>query len=302
VIKKALNYKCHPYVFGLYRIVLGAILLIYFLLLSNRWIEFYGPNGISPIKMRDVLVFRRLSVFSFLHGDVSLWIYFAVILLMLFAFILGRLGKLPAIFVWLAMISVENSNAGNVNAEEFVLCVFAFYAMIMPINSTLVFDFKSRKFTDNVEPVFAWTLIPFLIHIDLIYIISLPLKPYFDHAWVDGTLVYLAANTFDMSRFPGLEVLKIDHAIVSKLMTWSSLLVEAAFPLLVWTKRFRVPVILAMVSFQLGIAVLLSGVQFFSISMIIALILFLPSEATHDFFTHPSLEQLRSWLGWPSSR
>ena len=299
MIRKLLDYKCHPFIFGVYRMALGGFLLIYFLLLSNRWIEFYGPLGTSPIKLRHDLIFSRPSLFSYIHTDTGLWIYFAVVLTMLIAMILGRGGKIPAIFLWLTMISVENSNSNNVNAEEFALCVFMFYAMIMPINSTLIFNFRNRRFTDLSEPIAAWTLIPFLIHIDLIYIISLPLKPYFDHAWVDGTLVYLAANTFDMSRFPGPEILRADHAIVSRLMTWSSLLVEAAFPLLVWTKRFRVPVILSMVGFQIGIAILLSGVQVFSLSMILALILFLPSEATHDFCLNPG-SYIWSWFKRPS--
>lgn len=283
MIKKWLNFRCHPFTFGLYRIALGLFLLLYFLLLSNRWIEFYGPLGTSPIKLRHTLTFFQPSVLSYIHTEAGLWTYYALIIFMAIAMILGRLGKIPAIFMWLAVVSVQNSNAVNVNAEEFSLSVFAFYAMIMPLNSTLIFDFRKFRFRDLSEPVLSWTLIPFLIHIELIYIISLPMKPYFDHAWVDGTLVYLAANTFDMSRFPGLAILKIDHAIVSKLMTWLSLLVEAAFPLLVWHKRFRVPLILAMAGFQIGIALLLSGVQLFSLSMLIALVLFLPSEATHDF-------------------
>jgi hypothetical protein len=266
------------------------------MLLSNRWLEFYGPDGISPIKLREQIDFYRPSLFSYIHTEGGLWVFYALIVIMTVAMILGRWGKIPAIFLWLTSISIENSNSNNVNAEEFALCVFTFYAMVMPINATLVFNFRNWRFLDVEKEVEAWSLIPFLIHIDLIYIISLPLKPYFDHSWVDGTLVYLAANTFDMSRFPGLEILGVQHAIISKLMTCSSLLVEAAFPVLVWTKRFRVPVILAMVGFQIGIAVLLSGVQVFSLSMLLGLIMFLPSKTTHDFFMDPA-GSVREYFG-----
>jgi hypothetical protein len=284
-VTELLQRKVHPFIFGLYRIALAGFLLLYTALLSNRWIEFYGPLGTSPIKLRDELTFVRPSVLSYLHTETGLWIYYGMVVVMLVAMLFGRWGKLPAIFIWLYTISIENSNANNVNAEEFAFCVFTFYAMLMPINSTLVFDFKKRSWSDSQKPVPAWILIPFIIHIELIYIISLPLKPYFDHAWVDGTLIYLAVNTFDMSRIPGwLGIFKWEHAIISRVMTWASLLVELAFPLLVWVPRFRVPVILAMVSFQLGIAVMLSGVQMFGLSMIIALILFLPSEDTHGYF------------------
>jgi hypothetical protein len=291
VIRKLLDYRCHPFIFGLYRIAFGCTLLTYILLLSNRWIEFYGPLGFSPIKLRNEIEFFRPSLLSYVHTETGLWIYYAITVFMLVALILGRLKKLPAIFIWLTMISIQNSNSNNVNAEEFVLCIFAFYAMIMPINSTFVFNFKEKKFIDSQAQVPAWALIPFFIHIELIYIISLPLKPYFDHAWIDGTLIYFAVNTFDMSRFPGWEIFKIGHAIVSRIMTWASLLVEAAFPILIWTERFRIPVILALAAFQVGIAILLSGVQFFSLSMLSALILFLPSEKTYKLC-------LRIWNQW----
>jgi hypothetical protein len=283
VIKRALNFKCHPFIFGLYRIALGGFLLLYMLLLSNRWIEFFGPYGISPIKLRTDIIIGRFSLLSYLHTETSLWIFYALTLLMTLIFILGRGGKLPALFLWLTLISIQNSLPNNVCAEEFALCVFAFYGVIMPVNSTLVFDFKQRKWSDVQTPVPAWALIPFFVHMELIYIISLPLKPYFDHAWIDGNLVYFAVNTFDMSRFPGWSIFKIGHAIVSKIMTWSSLIVEGAFPVLVWT-RFRVLAILAMISFQVGIAIMLSGVQMFSLSMILGLILFLPSKETRDLF------------------
>ena len=283
VINKIINHRCHPFVFGLYRIAYGSFLLIYFLLLSNRWIEFYGPHGTSPIKLRDSLNFFRPSLFSYIHTETGLWVFYAVTILMTVALICGRLKKLPAIFLWLTLISVENSNSNNVNAEEFSLCVLAFYAMIMPINSTLVLDLKRFKWSDATEPVRAWTLVPFFVHIELIYIISLPLKPYFDKAWVDGTLIYLAVNTFDMSRVPGWQVFKIGNAFLSRAMTWASLLAEAVFPILVWFDRFKVSMVLMMIAFQVGIAVMLSGVQVFSLSMVVALILFLPSEKTHRF-------------------
>ena len=290
-----LDYKVHPFIFGLYRIALGGFILLYILLMSNRWIEFYGPIGISPVKLLHEFTFYRFSILSYLHTSFGLWVYYASIVIMLVALILGRWGKMPAVFIWLAMISIQNSNSGNVDAEEFVLVLFSFYAVVMPINSTLVFDFKKRRFTNSQKAVPAWTLLPFFVHMELIYIISLPLKPYYDHAWVDGTLVYLAASTFDMARFTAPEILRTHHAIVSKIMTWASLVVEGLFPILVWTRRFRVLMILSMVGFQIGIALLLSGVQMFSLSMLIALILFLPSKTTHDFFINPKRE-FHSWL------
>jgi len=282
VIEKALNFKCHPFIFGLYRLGLGVFLFIYMLLLSNRWIEFFGPYGISPIKLRDEITFSRPSLFSYIHTEFGLWVFYVITLFMVLAFILGRWGKVPALFLWVTLISIQNSLPNNVCAEEFALCVFAFYAVIMPINSTLVFDFKKRKWSDVQTHVPAWTLVPFFVHFELIYIISLPLKPYFDQAWVDGNLIYYAVNTFDMSRFPGWSIFKVGNAIVSKVMTWASLVVEGIFPVLVWT-RFRVLAILALISFQVGIAIMLSGVQMFSLSMILGLILFLPSKETRLF-------------------
>ena len=56
------------------------------------------------------------------------------------------------------------------------------------------------------------------------------------------------------------------------------------FPVLVWTERFRVSAILALAAFQIGIAVLLSGVQCFSLSMLNAVVLFLPSAKTYLFW------------------
>ena len=300
MIRNLVNFKMDPLLFGIFRIFFGLFFLIYFLMYSNRWMELYGPHGISPIKLLNQFNFYRPSILAILHSELALWTYYVFIILMTFCLILGRLGKWPAFFIWLTLISISNSNPSNVNAEEYSLTIFAFYLMIMPTVATLVFSFKERRFIDSKSPVYAWSLIPFLLHMELIYVISLPLKPIIDHSWIDGNLTYFATHNFDISRYPGPGIMRAYDAIVSKILTWLSLIVEGIFPFLVWSKRYKVLAIVSMVGFQVGIAVMLAGVQVFSLSMLIALALFLPPDSTREFFHDPKptfIAWCKNWGG-----
>jgi hypothetical protein len=67
-------------------------------------------------------------------------------------------------------------------------------------------------------------------------------------------------------------------AWTSGLATFGSLLLESAFPVLVWFEPFRLPLVLALALLHLVIAVVLQNVTFFSLAMVSALCLFLTTD------------------------
>jgi hypothetical protein len=68
--------------------------------------------------------------------------------------------------------------------------------------------------------------------------------------------------------------------LLSAIFTYGTILVEGAFPLLVWFRRTKMPLVFALASLHIGIAIFLQNVTFFSLSTVCALVVFVPPALT----------------------
>ncbi|MDP1818279.1 MAG: HTTM domain-containing protein [Acidimicrobiales bacterium] len=98
--------------------------------------------------------------------------------------------------------------------------------------------------------------------------------------WHEGTALGLALRIEDLQRFAAPEWL-YDQEILLNLLTWGTLLFEGAFLFAVWSRRLRPWVLWIGVAFHVGID-LLFDVGFFSLTMLVAYLAFLPPETADD--------------------
>ena len=98
--------------------------------------------------------------------------------------------------------------------------------------------------------------------------------------WVDGTALYYATRLEDMTNF-SLPIF-LDSIVFVKIMTWGTLLLELALGTLIWSEKFRKPLILLGLAFHLGIEYLMS-IPFFEIYMMALLLLFYSPEELRAF-------------------
>jgi hypothetical protein len=96
------------------------------------------------------------------------------------------------------------------------------------------------------------------------------------------------------SRWPWPEVFYGDWGdILSAIGTYGTVLIEGAFPLLVWFRPTRPYVLAAATAMHLGIAVFLQNVTFFSLAMVCSFWLFVPGETTRRWIAFLSRKGLR---------
>ena len=129
-----------------------------------------------------------------------------------------------------------------------------------------------------------WSVRLLQINVALVYAISLPYKLADDAAWTDGTAIYWAVTSNLWGRWPWPELFY--GGLVSTVLTYGTITVEAAFPLLVWFRKTRMSVIVALAGLQVGIVLFLQNVTFFSLSMVCALLLFVPPSLAREWSAH----------------
>ncbi|WP_420711600.1 HTTM domain-containing protein [Streptomyces sp. NRRL F-4489] len=94
--------------------------------------------------------------------------------------------------------------------------------------------------------------------------------------WQDGTAVYYPLRLDYFSPWPDLSHLLGGNGLIVMLITYGTVIVQVAFPFTVFNRRLKNVLLAAMVCEHLSIAFLL-GLPFFSLAMITADLVFLPT-------------------------
>ncbi|HVK03409.1 MAG TPA: HTTM domain-containing protein [Armatimonadaceae bacterium] len=113
--------------------------------------------------------------------------------------------------------------------------------------------------------------------------------------WQNGTALYYVLRTGQYSNPLLGPLLTKSYAFIT-LATYATIAVQLSFPFLVWSRRFRVPIVLAVIGMHLGIAVCM-GLVHFSHAMISSLLLFVPDETYRALAARLGRRQTRSAAG-----
>ncbi|OKH99974.1 hypothetical protein A6A06_23415 [Streptomyces sp. CB02923] len=94
--------------------------------------------------------------------------------------------------------------------------------------------------------------------------------------WQDGTAVYYPMHLDYFSPWPELSRVLADNGLMIMLITYGTVIVQVAFPFTLFNRRLKNVLLVAMIGEHLSIAFLL-GLPFFSLAMITADAVFLPT-------------------------
>ncbi len=278
-------FEIDPFVMGLYRACLGCYLLFFYLCLAPNWLRFYGPHGMMPPLAHPFhpLSSRSLSLLNYLSTDLGMWLFYAVCIGCALCLICGVFGRIPLIWLWISNLSVQLRHLQVSNGEEQVMALLLFFSLFMPLYSACRIG-RPKDSAHGQDRVNGWSLRLLQTNFVLIYMISLPFKLTADNSWWEGTAVYYAMMSMTYPRWPGLALFSWGGAIVSKCLSYYTLVIEGLFPLLVWFRRFRMPLVLGILALHLGLAIFFRALMLFNLSMAVGAILFLPSHRTRMWF------------------
>ncbi|GHB16386.1 HTTM domain-containing protein [Streptomyces chryseus] len=94
--------------------------------------------------------------------------------------------------------------------------------------------------------------------------------------WQDGTALYYPLHLDYFSPWPGLSGLLASSGVIVMLLTYGTVVVQVAFPFTLFNRRVKNVLLAVMIAEHAAIAVLL-GLPFFSLAMIAADAVFLPT-------------------------
>ncbi len=270
-----------PLSVSVFRISLGVLMLFTFIGLMPSWDFFFSDHGISALPPRRSPwgAEQMANFFYWTNGILPTKVLAWLGVLASIAFTVGYLTRAATIFLFLMFASMIHRCSPSVNGEDLVYRMLLFYSCFAPLGYSLSVDawLLRSKHPGITRPApIIWAVRMMQINFALIYVFTQLRKVVGDPGWLNGDVMYFTMANTMWSRWPW--PMLFAHAVVTKLATWASLFMEAAFPLLVWFRPFRLWVILALAAIHVGIAITLQNVTFFSLSMVAGLMIFVPAE------------------------
>lgn len=274
---------------GIFRIFFGLQLFFFFLFLYFNWNSYYRLDGIRSLIDLDKVTqdYYGWSLFSMTESWLPVKTFWYLGIISSIMFTLGWQTRIATILLFLIICSMIHRSPFVTNGEDLVFRMLLFHGIFAPLGHSLSIDAYLKKRRNKTHPVakkypMIWAVRTMQINFIFIYINSLPHKIADDVAWQNGDAIYLTMVGTMWSRGFWPELTYIFDGLFSKIGTFGTILIEGLAPFLIWFKRTWLIAVFSLASLHLGIAILLNGVAFFSISMLAPLVLFIPSKVVYQ--------------------
>jgi hypothetical protein len=213
------------------------------------------------------------------------------------ALVLGWRTRITSVVVAVLLLAIQRRDPWILNSGDLLLRELAFFVMLMPAGETWSLDARRRARQGRPERRRApWALRLVQLQISALYLFSVWAKVR-GVDWNDGTAVGIAVQLEDLQRFTLPQALA-GSLLVSSVLTYSSLAVEASLAFGLWLPRLRYWVMAAGVGLHLGIEVSLL-IGWFSLAVISSYLAFVPPE--HLRAAVARIRGLRAGGGAPAS-
>jgi hypothetical protein len=222
---------------ALFRIAFAALMLkeaIYHIFVADIW---YSDNGMLPLSLLPRVSPTTPTLMSGLSATWMAMAFFVLWALVALALMLGWQTRIMSILNLVLLVSVINRNPLVVTGADSVMQVLAFWSIFLPLG--LCYTLGARRRPLDLRPTtFAFPVRMFQLQIALIYIFTTIFKLQ-GQTWPSGDALYMAMQV-RMHTFPLADWLLANVSTgVLRIMTYSALLIEAGFPLLVFAPIFQ---------------------------------------------------------------
>ena len=242
------------------RVALAGLLLVFYLNVLPDFKMLYTEDGILRAGLiEDVFPMTgRFSVFNYFTSDRAIYFSYGLLMVSFLSMVLGFLPRISAIVAFLLHISFIHRNVTAVFGIDLIATFFLLY---LCLTNTPKRGVQQSEFSRTLQSI-ALRLVQ--IQLCIVYAFSGWEKLKGGSWWRGDALWYVLSNPqlarLDFSwtaSFPALLAL----------MTYSTLLWEMYFPVLIWFPKLRRSMLIGGVMLHGGIALLIS-LPFFSLIML----------------------------------
>jgi hypothetical protein len=216
--------------------------------------DFFGRDSLgSPEVFAANSQSRRWTVLGGIDDPVVLQCILIMWAASAFMLLLGGFPHLGAAAAWLLSISFIGLNGYLHNSGDNVRTTALFYLILSPCAA--VWSVRSNRVSDCSEVYIpSWPIRLLALQLTIIYFVN-GLYKLSGFEWRNGQIMHEILGNLSWTRFSYAQLPLSEFAM--RLMTWSTLIFELAFPLLFFARPTRIPALVVGACFHLGTAAFL---------------------------------------------
>lgn len=275
-----------PVTLGLYRILLGALAFVNFVMIGAYWEAWFSERGYVPAWLAQVYFYPwvktgigdlELPRINLLNGitDPRITIpFYVLVTLSALTTALGLWTRVSTIVLALGVVSIQHRNGIILHGGDTVLRVMVLYLALSPCGKACSLDRLIGIWKGRIAPtpvsVSLWTQRLITFNVALVYFTTVWLK-YFGSHWKSGIATWFPARLPEFYRFPVPGF--VNEFPFVYVTTYGTLLVEFSLATLVFFRPLRKYVLFAGVGMHLYIEYSMN-IPLFSFLMISAYLCF----------------------------
>lgn len=273
LVRSAMETKHRLIAMSMLRIALGLYMLAFYAMHLFQYGVFWGVNGIvSYVTFRDAMFQTHdVSLFLLSPSDAVGKALIACGIIVTLLYTLGWRTRLMSVLFYIFTWSVYRRDYYILNGGDNLLYILAFYMMF--VDAGAYFSLDAGRAKPNAEPkaysfrnlLHNFGVLAIVIQLCVLYLTSAFFKVQ-GHMWQDGTAIYYVLRSNQFNLTPAGRALYHNGVLVA-LLTYSTLLFQAAWPWLIWNRYARPVLALGALSLHLSIAYFM-GLYWFSFVMI----------------------------------
>jgi hypothetical protein len=251
-----------------FRLLLGLLLFACYAIRSLDLELYYGPKGLMTLEaLGDVLPQEfRYSVFQVFPGTAALWAGNWIFLASLLTLTLGLLPRLSAVVALILHVSFIHRNLAVSYGVDTISCFYLLFFCLADFRSDS--EYKPGDLQATLGSV-AYRL--FQIQICVIYGYS-GLKKLKGVTWWSGDALWASLAQWQLTRWDFSWMAHFPLVLTG--LTFLTLAWEIYFPVLIWIRPVRKPLLLMGLGMHAGIALALN-LPFFGLLMAFGYVFFL---------------------------
>ena len=258
----------------LIRAGMGFWLLLTYGTMSPDLLLLYGNDGILPLEqMQDYIEDPWLhSIYFHFDAHWQFWLAHGIFLAACLGLMLGTLANVCKFIVLVGHLSYVHRNPGLIYGVDGITASILFALCLAPLGRHLALSKRKTLPAPSAWGNACLRIIQLQMAVLFFYSGVEKLR---GETWWSGDALWIALNNFEFNNLP-VDLLAQHYWLVN-LLVYATLLLELAYPFLIWGRGTR-PLFLAVaIALHLGIAVLM-GLYFFSGVMILGHLAFLRDE------------------------
>ena len=273
---------------GFFRVVFGALLLLWGILMRPGLLTWYSEQGMFPLAA--MRTYNGSAPLINLLGRVTdtrlIAMFFIVYFVAALLLTIGFCTRGATIITFLCLASLHHRNVPILHGGDSVIRMLCFYLMFAPAGAAYSVDRllrmrRGKEHADSPNLIEPWALRLIQIQVWIIYVCTL-LAKISGTAWQNGTAVHYPIHLTDLKRFP--VPFAGENLLAINLLTYGTLAIELSLVLFLWSPRYRGAALAGGIVMHLGIAYALN-IPLFSCVMIISYLTFVRNNWLTAFET-----------------